>query len=422
MSARDHTRPPSAREQATSGDERRAIGLLELTAQLSATLSVADVTRLVATDAVDALDASSAFVAIAVDDGSALQMHAHARTEGAGPATLCRLEATAPLPVIDAWKHGGAVYVPDHAELCVRYPALDAERPERAAVAALPLDVDGDRLGAVCITWPEPQAFDAIQQVQLVALASLCAQALRRARLAADLERMRHEFSVTASHELRTPLTAILGAASTLVEPFDLSDESRAELARLVVVEAERMRAVLDDLRVTADLDSGRGIDVRVEPVDVNVMLRDVVGAWMRLPVELPTMCIVVDEDSAQRPRVLADPRRLRQVLAHLVDNACKYGPRDGTVRLRAVVLDEERIRIEVLDEGPGIAPRLRTRAFERFWRGDPVNRSGVSGTGLGLYVSRMLVNAMGGTIALEPVDDGARGTCASVVLPAVAG
>ncbi len=391
-----------------------AHALLKLTAQLSAALSVGEVTRLVATDAVDVLDATSAFVAIAEPDGSGLQMHAHARVEGSGPARLCFLDASEQLPVIDAWRRGEPCFVSDRDTMREQYPALVRPDHPRAAIAALPLDVDGHRIGAICVTWPRPQAFEDAQQTELVALAALCAQALRRARLAADVERMRRDFVVTASHELRTPLTAILGAATTLVEPLDLSDEARSGLAAVIVAESQRMRTVLDDLRVTTDIDSGASIDVRLQPVDVEPLLREFTCEWQRPDIEAPTICV----DVSDRVVVLADQLRLRQVIAHLVDNACKYGPRSGTVRLRTIRVDDASVAIEVIDEGPGIDPGLRDRAFERFWRGDPLNRHGASGTGLGLHVAKLLVEAMGGTIAFDDLQGARPGACVRVTLP----
>jgi signal transduction histidine kinase len=399
----------------------RQRALLELTAQLSAALDERDVALLVATGAVRVLGASSGFVAVASDDDRTLQMYSHVNADAAPDAAprLCSLDGSASLPVIDAWRDGRPILVRSATDLYARWPTMDATRTGRKSLAALPLDVDGERIGAINLSWAQEQPFDPDQQTQLLALAALCAQALRRARLTADLERMRTDVAVTASHELRTPLTAILGAATTLVEPLQLSERSRTGLLRLIVAEADRMRTVLDDLFVTAALAADRDVDVQVERVDVSELLGQVANTWDQLPPVGPALRLDV---AGEAPPLFADPVRLRQVLMHLLDNASKYGPRNGTVTLRARVLDgSDRVRIEVVDEGPGMGSRMRARAFDRFWRGAPVDDCGVAGTGLGLYVSKLLVEAMGGTIALEPAALPAQGdgTCAVVELPA---
>ncbi len=390
--------------------------LLALAEQLSSARDLHQIAHVVATTGVDALGASAGFVAVASDDETALDMHSHVRLDLEEPPPLCSLDGDAELPVIEAWRFGLPVLVPNSIELYSRYPTLDRDRPAREALAALPLEVDGQRLGAINLTYAAPQTFDADQQAALRALAGLCAQALRRAQLSADLQRLRHDFIVTASHELRTPLASIYGAAVTMSGAFELTDDARRELTRLIVVEAERMQTVIDDLRVTSDLESDAPLLLDTQPVQVERALLDAIDYWQRRPATAPTIRVKVAPDV---PPVAADPRRLQQVLVNLVDNACKYGGSAGTVTVGAACTDPGRVRLDVVDEGPGMTDRDRDRAFEQFFRADPLNRDGIGGTGLGLYVARRLVHAMDGRISLEPRAAGFNGLRAVVELPA---
>ena len=391
--------------------------LLALSEQLSKALDVREIAHVVATTGVEALGASAGFVAVANDDETALEMHSHVRTDLDAPPPLCSLAGTADLPVIEAWRFGLPVLVATADELYDRYPTMDRSRALREAIAAIPLDVDGIRLGAINLTFATPQAFDVEQQAALRVLAGLCAQALRRAQLAHDLDRLRHDFVVTASHELRTPLASIYGAAVTMSGEFPLSDGARDELTRLIVSEAQRMQAVIDDLRVTSDLDGNAPLLLDTQPVDPALALHDATDYWRSNPAVAPRFDIRVAPGT---PPVAADARRLQQVLVNLVDNACKYGGRTGTVTLTASVEDDPgRVRIAVTDDGPGMSNRDRARAFEQFFRADPLNRNGIGGTGLGLYVARKLINAMDGRIALEPVAEDKPGMRAIVELPA---
>jgi signal transduction histidine kinase len=103
---------------------------------------------------------------------------------------------------------------------------------------------------------------------------------------------------------------------------------------------------------------------------------------------------------------VLADEDRLQQVLSNLVDNALKYGAAGGRVLLRAAV-ESDRVRIAVVDWGPGVPPSEAAQVFDRFYRLDPDQQGGVAGAGLGLYICRELVRQMGGEIWVEPTPGG---------------
>lgn len=419
MSDRPVDRAPAAPGDPAASGEAAQLALLELAAKLSSALGIDDIAHLVAEEALRVLGASAGFVAVATEDGSELRMHSHARVRGDDQPRLCRLDTSEALPVVDAWRSGLPVYVHDADALYARYPQMDRAREDRRALAALPLVVDGEVLGAVNLTFAAEQRFDPAQSTVLLALAALCAQAVRRAQLIDDVERMRRDFAITASHELHTPLTSIYGAALTMSGDFELPEETRRELTRLIAAEAERMRSVLEDLRITTDPDPAGAIEVRLAALDLTTLLRDVARTVAQATAGDPPPVDVRVEPPGLH--AVADASRLRQVLGHLADNARKYGRRGGPIELSARAVGPDRVRIEVRDEGPGVPLRDRKRAFDRFYRADPLDSSGIAGTGLGLYVARLLVEAMGGSVGLDAGPDGI-GTVAWVELPTANG
>jgi signal transduction histidine kinase len=217
------------------------------------------------------------------------------------------------------------------------------------------------------------------------------------------LEQLRAELVATVSHELRTPLTGVYGAASTLLgRDADLTPETRRGLLELLVEQARRLAGIVDEILFASRLDND-GVDAQLEIVDAADVLRGLGAGSHRLLV-----------DAGAGIRIRADPDRLRQVVENLVDNALKYS--SGPVRV-AVERRDLSGRILVGDEGPGIPAAERERIFEKFYRLDPDQRSGVSGTGLGLYIARELVDRMGGRIGLLGSE---RGATFYVELPAV--
>ena len=216
------------------------------------------------------------------------------------------------------------------------------------------------------------------------------------------LEQLRADIVATVSHELRTPLTGVYGAATTLLgRDDDLPKEARRGLLEVLVEQARRLAGIVDQILLASRLD-GAGVDAQLEVVDAADVLRGLGAGSHR---------VVVDEDGGVRIR--ADVDRLRQVVDNLVDNALKYS--SGPVRV-ATEARELSGRIVVSDEGPGIPAAERERIFEKFYRLDPDQRSGVSGTGLGLYIARELVDRMGGRIGLL---DSAGGATFYVDIPA---
>jgi len=221
---------------------------------------------------------------------------------------------------------------------------------------------------------------------------------LRDATAEHVLERARADFVTTASHELRTPLTAVYGSIRTLIDREDeLSEPVRRRLLKMIEQESEHLAQIVDQLLVTAQIDRGR---LRMEERDCNVaeLCASVLEAADSRKPESIRLELVAPPTT--RP-LRCDPPRLKQVLVNLVENAIKYSPEGGRIEVR-IADTPDRLRIDVEDEGLGIPPSEQARIFEKFYRLDAEMTRGVGGSGLGLYISREIVEQMGGLLSVR--------------------
>jgi PAS domain S-box-containing protein len=221
---------------------------------------------------------------------------------------------------------------------------------------------------------------------------------LRDATAEHALERARADFVTTASHELRTPLTAVYGSIRTLIEREDSLDESqRTRLLRMIEQESEHLAQIVDQLLVTAQIDRG---SLRMEERDCDVaqLCASVIEAAESRKPDSIQLELVAPPPALP---LKCDPPKLKQVLVNLVENAIKYSPEGGRIEVR-IADTPDRLRIDVQDEGLGIPPSEQARIFEKFYRLDAEMTRGVGGSGLGLYISREIVEQMGGLLSVR--------------------
>jgi PAS domain S-box-containing protein len=209
------------------------------------------------------------------------------------------------------------------------------------------------------------------------------------------LETMRSDFVATASHELRTPMTSISGAALTLLRRSgELSPERRDAFLEMIVSESDRLSRIVDQILLASRLEAG-SVEVEHESCDAAEIVRSVVdGVRHRVPEHVRLRFDPEDD----LPHVDCDADRLRQVLLNVIDNAIKFSPDGGEVRVELEPAGET-LRFAVHDEGVGFDANASERIFNRFYRLDPQQTQGIGGTGLGLYISKELVQRMGGRI-----------------------
>jgi two-component system phosphate regulon sensor histidine kinase PhoR len=226
------------------------------------------------------------------------------------------------------------------------------------------------------------------------------------------LEQLKAEFVATASHELRTPLAAVYGAAQTLRRhDFALDEGGRERFVSLIVEESERLGRIVNDILLANQLDIG-SLDLRSETFDPKDLVDRVVEATRA---HAPPAITVEAASGPPPPSLASDRDRLRQVLVNLVENAIKYSPNGGEVRIELEPVNG-RMRFSVSDHGLGIPASEHGRIFEKFYRLDPNLTRGVGGTGLGLYISREIVRRLDGRIWVE--SEAGRGSTFTFDLP----
>ena len=217
------------------------------------------------------------------------------------------------------------------------------------------------------------------------------------------LESMRKDFVANASHELRTPVTAVRSAAETLRFAMESDPESATHFLDIIERNAERLQRLVEDLLDLSRIES-REFKLTFEDENLHDLVKQVV-ALFRERAEKKQIRLSADVPD-DLPLVRVDRRALEQVLTNLVDNALKYSPEKTSVVVRA--REEEgrkgrkRVRVSVVDTGPGIEERHLPRLFERFYRVDTGRSRELGGTGLGLSIVKHLCDALGGSISVE--------------------
>jgi signal transduction histidine kinase len=235
---------------------------------------------------------------------------------------------------------------------------------------------------------------------------------VRDATQHARLERAKSEFVATASHELRSPLTSIKGFAELLErDPSGLSERQR-EFVEIIARSTDRLVELVDDLLDVARIEADE-VELHRRPIDVGEAVRETAELMRaRVAAKDQTLGIYV---APTLPLAMADPQRIRQVIANLLTNAHQYTPAAGRIHI-GVEPDRAWVRLVVADSGIGMSAEEIERVFDRFYRA-PNGTAAASGTGLGLSIVNSLVELHGG--AIEVVSHPGRGSEFHVLLPA---
>ena len=227
-----------------------------------------------------------------------------------------------------------------------------------------------------------------------------------------ELDRLKDDFVATVSHELRTPLTSMMGFLEMLREgeAGQLTDEQKGFLA-IVYRSSERLQRLVGDLLFVARLDAS-GLQLHFAPVRLDEIGRELVESSAALA---RARELALESDLAEVAPVRGDHERLVQLAGNLLSNAIKFTPAGGTVTVRTFV-DGGKVVLEVADTGIGIPEGEQDRLFQRFFRSSTATEQAIPGTGLGLVISRAIVEAHGGTIGVT--SQAGAGTCFRVELP----
>jgi len=228
-----------------------------------------------------------------------------------------------------------------------------------------------------------------------------------------ELDRLKSDFVSMVSHELCAPLTNINGSVELLLQAGDtMEPQVQRQMLNIISEQSARLTRMVQGILNVSRIES-RNLYLRLEPVDILALARKVAA---NLSTSTNTHQFQIS-DNNRLPPVWADPDRIEEVLTNLLDNAIKYSPDGGTITVDAYPQDGAMI-ISVTDQGIGIPERERERIFEKFYRVERGDARETYGYGLGLYISKKLVEAHGGQMWVESELD--VGSTFSFTLPLV--
>jgi len=209
-----------------------------------------------------------------------------------------------------------------------------------------------------------------------------------------NIDKMKSSFVAMASHELRTPLTAIKGFSSTLLDGVDqdiYSKEDQREFLGIVVQECDRLRRLIDDLLNTSRIEAGESLKPNYSEVDISDLLDKVVKVQQQATHK---HVISVNRKTALPKLIIGDQDKLDQILTNLMNNAIKYAPEGGDIKIHAES-EGETLLFGVEDHGLGIPADHLGKVFEKFHRVNNEDNRRIYGTGLGLYLVKHLVEGV---------------------------
>ncbi|MCC6147462.1 MAG: GAF domain-containing protein [Anaerolineaceae bacterium] len=232
-----------------------------------------------------------------------------------------------------------------------------------------------------------------------------------------QIDRMKAEFIANVSHELRTPMTSIKGYVDVMLmgASGELSSQQKRFL-NIIKTNTERLGILVNDLLDVSRIDSGR-LSLSIAPVRIPELAAEVVADISRRSREENREIQISIDAQPDLPPVFADADRVRQILDNLIRNSYYYTPEGGRVAVEIGMLDHE-LRIDIADSGIGIAPKDQRRIFERFFRGNDPLVLATAGNGLGLALSKTLVEMHGGRIWFESSGATGEGATFSFTLP----
>jgi signal transduction histidine kinase/ActR/RegA family two-component response regulator len=405
----------------------RTSRLYELSAGLSEAVTLDAVARVIVRQGKVVVGASAGSVATLVDGRTRFETVYGEEYGAHGIESHRRFAAEPGLCSTAAVQTERPVFVGSFVEWQERYPrsASIAADGGYASSAALPLVADGAVFGVLSFHFTVPVNFDDEYTALLTSVAQHCAQALDRARLYETAERARAEaeaanrskddFLSTISHELRTPLNAMLGWAAMLRSgTIDASRTGRAIEA--IFNNATRQGRLIEELLDVSRIVAGRA-SIDPQDVDLGENIRGAVEGMMPLAA---AKGVELRFETTPGVHVVADPRRLEQVFLNVISNAVKFTPQSGRITVDVALVEQAAV-VRVTDTGIGIDRAFIPHVFERFRQADSAPTRTVGGLGLGLFISRQLVEAQGGAIRVDS-DGPGTGTTFTVTLPAAVG
>jgi len=218
-----------------------------------------------------------------------------------------------------------------------------------------------------------------------------------------EVDKMKDEFISMASHELRTPVTVIRGYIEMLINDAEkLSKDENKEYLSIVDVSAERLAGLIEDLLNVSRIEQGR-LKMEMKEMDIWPMVEETVKE-MKIQADAKGLTLSCSIDEKARAVINADKDRLKQVLINIIGNSIKYTP-SGSVEIKAINRDKNLVLI-IKDTGIGMTSKQREHLFEKFYRVKTEKTADIVGTGLGLWITKQIIELMKGTIMIDSMEN----------------
>lgn len=286
-----------------------------------------------------------------------------------------------------------------------RYLAYEYHRTQ--SELTVPIRVEGKVVGVVNVEDTRLNAFDETDAIILETVCDQLGGMINNAKLydelvrtnatLTELDRMKSDFLGIVSHDFRTPLASVILAAKAMVKHgVAMEEERRAEYLRIIVDQAEKLKALAEDTLSITRHESG-SLSYHYELVNVERLIKDAVNL-----VQFSRRHSIDQHVDTNVAYIKADQMKLRQLVHNLLSNAVKYSPRGGKITVRAEQLAEGNVLFSVSDEGIGIPEAQHNRLFKKFSRVDTPEAREIKGSGLGLWICHEIVKGHGGDIWVE--------------------
>jgi len=288
---------------------------------------------------------------------------------------------------------------PLRRDRCEGLPGLRV--PPDASLLVVPFQ-QGEACFGLLAVWGKPGGFTADDQEFLSLFASQASVQIRNSQLyehTKSLDRLKSDFVAVVSHEIRTPLTSVKGAVELLSDDrYFQNNDQQGKLLTIAHANAERLLLLINDILDFSKLESA-SLPMTIERQRLEPVIQQA-GQHLRTLIEERRIRLEFDW-SDDLPDVLLDAHRVTQVVTNLLSNAIKFSPTEGAIQVRAMARDGM-VRVEIVDHGEGIAARDLPKLFRKFQQVDSSSTRKVGGTGLGLVISKGIVEQHGGLIGVE--------------------
>ncbi|NTU98710.1 HAMP domain-containing histidine kinase [Candidatus Falkowbacteria bacterium] len=218
-----------------------------------------------------------------------------------------------------------------------------------------------------------------------------------------EIDQMKDEFISVASHELRTPVTGIKGYVSMILDGDmgPISDKAKDSL-KIVMSSADRLAVLVDDLLNVSRIEQGR-MKLESKPMEINKIINEVISE-LSIQAKQKNLSLSFKPHKGESPLVSVDTDKFKQILINVIGNAIKYTLKGG-VEVFTNEKDDKFLEIKVKDTGLGMSTEARSRLFEKFYRIQTEETAKITGTGLGLWITKQLVEMQGGKITVDSIE-----------------